>query len=119
MRDDELRPSGNIEDRRGLGGATKGGLGIGAILILALISWATGIDPRMLIGGAEMLSGGGSQQATAPAREGVPADATGTFVAKVLGETEDVWSQVLPQQTGVRTRSRSWCCFPAPRPLPA
>ena len=102
MRYDELRPSGNIEDRRGLGGATKGGLGIGAILILALISWATGIDPRMLIGGAEMLSGGGSQQATAPAREGVPADATGTFVAKVLGETEDVWSQVLPQQTGVQ-----------------
>ena len=80
MRDDELRPSGNIEDRRGLGGATKGGLGIGAILILALISWATGIDPRTLIGGAEMLSGGGSQQTTAPAREGVPSDATGTFV---------------------------------------
>jgi len=27
-----------------------------------------------------MLSGGGSQQTTAPAREGVPSDATGTFV---------------------------------------
>ena len=34
MQDDDLRPSSNIEDRRGMGGATKGGLSIGVIVVL-------------------------------------------------------------------------------------
>jgi predicted metalloprotease len=102
MRDDDLRASSNIEDRRGMGGATKGGLGVGAIVILTLIGYATGIDPMALISGAEMVAGGSDQAVSTPGRQGVPADATGTFVAKVLGETEDVWSQVLPQQAGVQ-----------------
>jgi uncharacterized protein len=100
MQDDDLRASTNIEDRRGMRGMATGGLGIGAVVVLTLIGWATGIDPRALIGGAEMLSGGG-QVATQPAtgRQGAPTDQIGTFVARVLGETEDVWSQVLPRQT--------------------
>ncbi len=58
MEDDDLRPSSNIDDRRGMGGgAARGGLGIGAVLVLCLIGWATGIDPRLLIGGAEMVTG--------------------------------------------------------------
>ena len=69
MQEDDLRPSTNIEDRRGDPGGGggggggfpvgRGGLGIGAILILCLIGWATGIDPRVLIGGAEMVTGNG------------------------------------------------------------
>jgi predicted metalloprotease len=102
MRDDDLRASSNIEDRRGMGGAAKGGLGIGAIVILTLIGYATGIDPMALISGAEMVAGGNGQAVSALDRQGVPTDATGAFVAKVLGETEDVWSQVLPQQAGVQ-----------------
>jgi predicted metalloprotease len=102
MRDDDLRASGNIEDRRGMGGTTKGGLGIGAILVLTLIGYATGIDPMALINGAEMVAGGNDQAVSTPARQGVPTDAPGAFVARILGETEDVWSQVLPQQTGVQ-----------------
>jgi uncharacterized protein len=49
-------------------------------------------------GWAQMIAGGGGQtQMTAPqGRQGTPADPTGNFVARVLGETEDVWSQVLP-----------------------
>jgi uncharacterized protein len=102
MQDDDLRASSNIDDRRGMGGATKGGLSIGVIVVLGLISWATGIDPRVLIGGAEMVAGGGNVPAqTQQGRQGTPTDATGLFVAKVLGETEDVWTQILPQQAGV------------------
>jgi uncharacterized protein len=104
MRYDDLRASNNVEDRRGMGGATKGGLGIGAILVLALIGYVTGIDPDVLIGGAELTTGGGGQAISTPGRQGVPADETGRFVARVLGETEDVWTQVLPQQTGVQYR---------------
>jgi len=100
MEDDDLRASTNIEDRRGMRGQTKGGLGIGAIIVLGLLGWATGIDPRLLIGGAELLTGGQTVQQSAPGRQGTPTDAMGNFVARVLGETEDVWSQVLPQQAG-------------------
>ena len=98
MQDDDLRASDNIEDRRGVGGAVKGGLGIGAIVVLCLIGWATGIDPRLLISGAEVVTDRTTQSASV--QPAVPGDAVGRFVAKVLGETEDVWSQILPQQAG-------------------
>ena len=70
MRWEDFRRSDNIEDRReedGAGGGGggmpvgAGGLGIGTIVVLGLVGWALGIDPRLLIGGAEMLSGGSSQ----------------------------------------------------------
>ena len=63
------RESTNVEDRRGdsgrrrrlgipIGGGT-GGLGIGVILVLAVIGYFTGIDPRVLIGGAQIVMGNG------------------------------------------------------------
>ena len=60
MRWEDFRTSSNVEDRRGMGMAGGGGLGIGAMIILGLVGWALGIDPRILIGGAEMMTGGGS-----------------------------------------------------------
>lgn len=98
MQDDDLRASSNIEDRRGMGGATKGGLGIGAIVVLTLIGYATGIDPRALISGAEIVTGGGAPTQTQQVQPGTPNDQVGNFVARVLGETEDVWGQELPRQ---------------------
>jgi predicted metalloprotease len=113
MRWDDFRRSDNVEDDRdGDGGGAsgggfgipvgRGGLGIGTVVVLGLIGWALGIDPSVLIGGAEILSGGGSQyqqpyqqpyrQPTR--RTGAPADQTGQFVAAVLGNTEDVWSEI-------------------------
>ena len=75
-----------------------GGLGIGTVMVLGLIGWALGIDPSMLIGGAEILSGGGSHISStyrpASRRTGAPADQTGQFVAAVLGNTEDTWSEI-------------------------
>ena len=35
MRDDELRTSNYVEDRRGMGGVARGGLGVGAIVVLS------------------------------------------------------------------------------------
>jgi uncharacterized protein len=106
MREDDLRESQNVEDRRGDanggGGFTvgRGGLGIGAIIVLGLLSWALGIDPAILINGAQMVSGGSDQTVSQsqPRQTGAPNDQIGGFVSKVLGETEDVWGQVLPQQ---------------------
>ena len=52
MRLDDLPTSDRIEDRRGLPGG-RAGLGVGTVVILGLLAWAFGIDPRVLIGGAE------------------------------------------------------------------
>ncbi len=99
MRLDELPQSARIEDRRGMPGG-RSGLGIGAVVILALIGWALGIDPRALIGGAEMLLGDGEQQQTSAGSttsSGSPSDEMGHFVSAVLGSTETVWTDILTQ----------------------
>ena len=101
MRWEDFRTSSNVEDRRGMGiPGGAGGLGMGTIMILGLVGWALGIDPRVLIGGAEMMTGGGSRlrAAAAQGRQGAPQDETGRFAAAILGNTEDVWKTVLPQQ---------------------
>ena len=106
MRWQDFRRSGNLEDRRGQGGSRipggRTGLGIGTVLVLGLIGYALGIDPRILIGGAEILTGGGTTQqapAPSPGRTGAPTDETGQFVAAVLGDTEDRW-RVIFQAAG-------------------
>jgi predicted metalloprotease len=107
MRLDDLPESSNVEDRRGEGGGFggggfggmpvgRGGLGIGTIVVLGLIGWALGIDPRLLIGGAELISGG-DRQVQAPVRNGptsVPQDEMGRDVVKILGSTEAVWTDI-------------------------
>jgi predicted metalloprotease len=116
MRWEDYRQSDNIEDRRGddssgggmissIGGG--GRLGLGTIIVLGLIGYIFGIDPRVLIGGAEMLNNGiGTRtEQSAPVstrRTGPPTDEMGRFVSSVLAETEDVWTKVLPEQKGVQ-----------------
>ncbi|MDX6807346.1 KPN_02809 family neutral zinc metallopeptidase [Terrihabitans rhizophilus] len=100
MRWGDLRGSSNVEDRRGMGGGggmRMGGLGIGGLLIVGLLSWATGIDPRLIMGGLDMVQGGGQQQQQQAGREGTPTDEVGRFVSSVLGSTEDVWTDIFQQ----------------------
>jgi predicted metalloprotease len=110
MRDDDFRRSDNIDDRRDEGGGYGGGggggfpmggggLGIGAVIVLGLIGWATGIDPRLLIGGAEILTGGrdsGYEQERRPTstKEGAPTDEAGSLISGILGEIDDRWTEI-------------------------
>jgi uncharacterized protein len=112
MRYDDFRRSDNIDDRRdddGGGGGGGGfgipmgggGLGIGTIIVLGLVGWAVGIDPRILIGGAEILTGGAgapSVQMDRPSssspKRGAPQDEMGSMIAGVLGEIDDRWSEI-------------------------
>ncbi|MGB7079767.1 MAG: neutral zinc metallopeptidase [Xanthobacteraceae bacterium] len=101
MRWDEFRRSSNVEDDRGSGGGFGmpggvHGLGIGTIIILGLVGWALGIDPSTLINGAEILSGGGQivQQSGPPPADDARTAETKDFVAAVLGDTEDRWSDI-------------------------
>ena len=114
MRLDDLPESGNIEDRRGEDGygggggfglpIGGGGLGLGTIVVLGIIAWATGINPNLLIGGAEILSGAGQHQTQAPptARrtsrpQEKPSDQAGRFVNQVLSSTDARWKEVFAQ----------------------
>jgi predicted metalloprotease len=105
MRLDQIGESANVEDRRGAGGrfpGGRGGLGLGAVLILTLIGWATGINPGLLIGGAELVTRGidtrPPSSLEAPATS--PEDAAmRQFVARVLKANEEVWAERLPIET--------------------
>jgi predicted metalloprotease len=112
MRWEDYRQSENLEDRRGGGGGEfaglpggRGGIGIGTMVVLGLLGWALGIDPRLLIGGAELIGGiGGRSAPTEEQRKsaGPPQDEMGRFVSAVLAQNEDIWGKVLPQQANRR-----------------
>jgi len=102
MRTDDFRRSTNVEDdrqasaSRGRPGAA-GGLGIGVVIIVTLVGWYLGIDPSLLLNGTQQILGGGSTEQSSPAptvAPGTPKDATGQFVAAILGDTEDRWTEI-------------------------
>ena len=119
MRYDDFRRSDDIDDRRdeggGMGGGMGlpiggGGLGIGTIIVLGLIGYAFGIDPRILIGGAEMLSHGSAPSYQAdrrsPGKTGAPKDEMGDMIAGVLGEIDDRWSEIFQASGQSYTRPK-------------
>ncbi|GGE42458.1 membrane protein [Primorskyibacter flagellatus] len=100
------RRSTNIEDRRrsgGRGGAI-GGLGIGGVLLVLAIGYFTGIDVTPILNGA-------------PTESSAPRDLTegeqraADFTAAVLGSTEDVWTQIFPEQAGRQYRAPTLVLF--------
>jgi len=103
MRLDDFRESDNVEDRRGSGGGLpigKGGIGLGGLVVVLLISYFTGINPATLIGGYETISGGGdapTQQQEQ--RQLTPEEqASGKFVRQVLTSTEIAWTALFKEQ---------------------
>jgi predicted metalloprotease len=103
----DMRPSGNIEDRRASGGGGRmrmggmgfpgvgrtGGLGLGGLVILLALGWLLGGNPLSLLD-----SGGGVPYESGPAPTGTPGDEAGRFVAGVLGDTEDTFSDLFARE---------------------
>ena len=89
----------NIEDARGRTGMPVGGgmsVGIGGLLLLVVLSWATGTDLLSLLGGAggglpssQVTQSDGTFQST-PEEENVI-----EMVDAVAGDAQDVWQQLL------------------------
>jgi predicted metalloprotease len=96
MRWGSARQSTNIEDRRGLsGGGLVGGGGIITILLVLMVSCLTGTNPLELLQQVEQTA---TVEDSAPTG-GVPADdPQARFVASVLGDTEDTWSQLFARE---------------------
>lgn len=86
------RPSGNVEDRRGMR-MVGGGLGVGGIVI-ALIAYFLGFDPGTVLNVAEQVA---PRRDMHDAPKGAPADDSGQFIARVLGSTEAVWGVIFQQ----------------------
>ena len=91
------RESTNVDDRRRLSGKTAGGLGIGGIIVAALIAWATGGDPLtavMQTAQEQMSAGTQTEQREFTAEE----QELATFSKQILAGTEDVWTKVFKEQ---------------------
>jgi len=94
MRLDEQRESSNVEDRRGASPMMRGGgLGCGGLILVLVISYFTGIDPRKLLQVAQQVAP--PAQSVGPVGQTGPAhDQLGRFASAVLGSTEDVWGSI-------------------------
>lgn len=101
MRWDDQRQSDNVEDRRGSSlPRTAGGLSIGGLIVVGLVSWFLGVDPRVILQGAEQLGLQGTQPQQQESRSGPitdPNDRVGRFVSSILATTEDTWDQIFKE----------------------
>lgn len=95
-------PSGNVEDRRGGGGLPGGGVAVGGVgaLVLALLGMFFGFDPSSILGGGSQQNQPtqtqtqGQTQGGAGGQTGQPSDASGQFVSKILGSTDQTWQEI-------------------------
>jgi uncharacterized protein len=91
----------NVEDMRGRSGGMAmgaGGLGIGGLLLLLILSWATGIDLTSILGG-----GGGSAPPSSVGTSGEvkasPAEEKMVdMVDAVMDDAQETWRQLLGGQ---------------------
>ena len=112
MKWEEFRQSDNVEDRRGdrpirAADGTwrrRGHLGLGAMVVLGLIGYAFGIDPRLLIGGAEMVSQG---DVPAAAQQAAPSPAR-------WARPRTRWAVSSPPCSPKTRTSGKTCCRPRP-----
>ena len=103
MRLDDLRPSDNVDDRRGEDSGGGGGFGPrmvfgggGLGLVIVLLSLFFGVDP------SQLLNGGPAPQPQVRHETGPRGDdASYDFARRIIGSAEDVWSPLMQAQ-GVR-----------------
>ena len=93
MKLDGRRESTNVDDRRGLSGGTKAGLGLGGILIVGLLTLLMGGDLGDVFQAVQQnggLSAGGQQ--TEQVAFSQEEQELATFAKRILASTEDVWT---------------------------
>ena len=86
------RASGNVQDRRSMGGKGIAGGGVGAIIVVLALMYM-GVDPRMLVESGVIQQGPVIQQPASPEEEDLV-----EYMKVVLADTEDVWSAIFQQQ---------------------
>ena len=88
------RESDNVEDQRGGGGMVGGGIGIGTLVLAAIVYFMGGNPMAVLQGSGGVAPSSQSQQAPGAGTD----DEQKQFVASILGSTEDVWSDIFAKR---------------------
>jgi uncharacterized protein len=86
------RRSNNVEDRRGKGGGTLK-LGLGGVAVVVVLGLVMGKNPMEMLALVSQIEGapsGGGE----PVQRSAAEEEAAAFVASILGETEDVWSEI-------------------------
>ena len=93
------RESENFEDRRGMSGGAKAGIGIGSMLLIGLITLLMGGNPLDVIqstGGLGSMTG--SEEETGTQTFSPEEEEQVKFCKQILASTEDVWSAVFRKE---------------------
>ncbi len=95
MKLDGRRESSNVDDRRGMSSAAKmGGMGIGGLIIVALITLATGGNLGDVINNTGLLNGNVVEQTENGREFTAEEEELAKFSRQILAGTEDVWTDV-------------------------
>ena len=104
MRLDGRRESSNVEDRRGMSGGAKAGIGgIGAVIIAALFAWMSGGDPLSAGLQAAQEQMGAQTETIGEQNFSEEEQALASDCKKILASTEDVWTKVFEEMGGSYT----------------
>ena len=97
MRLGGARESGNVEDRRGMGGLPGGGMAVGGgcgTLIIIILALVFGLDPRQLLDSGVVPTEGPPPATRTGPQPPQATDEGSQFVRRVLGTTEDTWNDI-------------------------
>ena len=98
MRWESGRRSTNVQDRRGMGGATlAGGGGLGMLILVLVISFISGQNPLELM---QQVDQPGAASDAAPASAPPADDPQAQMVMAVLADTEDTWRRIFRDNGG-------------------
>ncbi|MBQ3896370.1 MAG: neutral zinc metallopeptidase, partial [Paludibacteraceae bacterium] len=89
MRMTGRRESSNVDDRRGMSGGKKAGLGLAGIVVVVVIALFTGQDPTAML---SQMGAAETQQTEGRAEFTEEEQQLATFSKQVLAGTEDVWT---------------------------
>lgn len=93
MRLNGRRISSNVDDRRRMSGGGKAGIGIGGLVVIALITWLMGGNPLSVLNYVDIGSVVTSGQSSSSYEPTAEEEALATFSAQILAGTEDVWTK--------------------------
>ena len=97
MRLDGRRESTNVDDRRGGTIATAGGIGLGGLLIIGIITLLMGGDPSDVLENVQQMGGAGTTQVDPNWKPSAEEEELATFAKQILAGTEDVWTRIFEQ----------------------
>lgn len=92
-----------MDDRRGMSTGKAAGMGLGGLIIIGLITWIMGGNPRSVLQDAANNGGlltGGGVETTQDYQPTAEEEALAQFSMQILASTEDVWAKVFREQVG-------------------